>query len=567
MVRKRVAVRKRDNDSTAEERVLLPQLFELLRSSALASLLPSKSTASTSVSATAQAALAQCHKSVPFPVQEDGWQQQKPKKAKKAFPTELISEKLDPDGWSVPVRSSISELRMGTPGVCLASVDEAKRVMQELKADQPTAVLVPTNFNGAGVETSVFTTDKNGRAQTRVRYMFQLAQAPVVFRSSVPVVATKPDCTKIVLMLYRAHMENAKWEFASKNCQSAARLWMKERLNVEALDVRPPTRPSGDTESMQVIAYIPKISVEALLKSSSLDGVFTREFYESDVDRQRYKVVMLPQSSTIEAAQRQAAWMAAIAMGIVSTQRGFAIRVPADQYETAVKMLYPTDCDRFLGKRWEVSGLPLSMGRSALIEFLDTWRVIPEYTFRQGVRRTWIVRATTLPHITKVQHDQGLAVVKEAQPRPPTTQPVEKFVKPTEPRSAPPASRKVTPPQSWSSIVKGAPPLEQSRASAVQKPQASAQSAGIESVITAAIAAALRPYQDEMQKLQSSILVLQQAQSEFASMEFEMQDGEDGEESDLDVISTAATAQPAAVTGERVAKKPKIIGRRLKISK
>ena len=317
-------------------------------------------------------------------------------------PTELISEKLDPDGWSAPVRSSISELRMGTPGVCLASVDEAKRVMQELKADQPTAVLVPTNFNGAGVETSVFTTDKNGRAQTRVRYMFQLAQAPVVFRSSVPVVATKPDCTKIVLMLYRAHMENAKWEFASKNCQSAARLWMKERLNVEALDVRPPTRPSGDTESMQVIAYIPKISVEALLKSSSLDGVFTREFYESDVDRQRYKVVMLPQSLTIEAVQRQAAWTAAIAMGIVSTQRGFAIRVPADQYETAVKMLYPTDCDRFLGKRWEVSGLPLSMGRSALIEFLDTWRVIPEYTFRQGVRRTWIVRATTLPHITKV---------------------------------------------------------------------------------------------------------------------------------------------------------------------
>ena len=86
------------------------------------------------------------------------------------------------------------------------------------------------------------------------------------------------------------------------------------------------------------------------------------------------------------------------------------------------------------------------MGRSALIEFLDTWRVIPEYTFRQGVRRTWLVRATTIPHITKVQHDQGLAVVKEAQPQPPTTQQVEKFVEPTEPRSAFPASRKVTPP-------------------------------------------------------------------------------------------------------------------------
>ena len=122
---------------------------------------------------------------------------------------------------------------------------------------------------------------------------------------------------------------------------------MKARLIVEALDIRPPTRPSGDTESMQVIAYIANISVEALLKSSSMDGVFTREFYESDVDRQRYKVVMLPQNSTIEAAQRQAAWMAAIAMGIVSAQRGFAVRVPADQYETSMKMLYPTDCDDF----------------------------------------------------------------------------------------------------------------------------------------------------------------------------------------------------------------------------
>ena len=91
MVRKRVAVRKRDNDFTVEERALLPQLLELLRSGALASLLPSKSTASTSVSATGRAALAQCHKSVPFPVQEDGWQQQKPQKAKKAFPAEPIS--------------------------------------------------------------------------------------------------------------------------------------------------------------------------------------------------------------------------------------------------------------------------------------------------------------------------------------------------------------------------------------------------------------------------------------------------------------------------------------------
>ena len=77
--------------------------------------------------------------------------------------------------------------------------------------------------------------------------------------------------------------------------------------------------------------------------------------------------------------------------------------------------------------------LILSTGRSALIEFLDTWRLVPEYTFTQKVRRTWIVRATTIPRITKVQYDQSLAVVKQIQPWPPTTQRIEKFVKPTEP--------------------------------------------------------------------------------------------------------------------------------------
>ena len=89
---------------------------------------------------------------------------------------------------------------------------------------------------------------------------------------------------------------------------------------------------------------------------------------------------------------------------------------------------------------------------------------------------------------------------------------------------------------------------------------------GIESVMLAAIAAALRLYEDDA-KLEFSILVPQQAESEFASMKFEMQDDENYEEGDLDVILTAATTQPAADTGERVAKKPEIIGRRLKISK
>ena len=73
-------------------------------------------------------------------------EQQQPKKVKTTFPAKLSLAKLDPDGWSVPVRSSISDFRMVTPGVCLALVDEATRVMQELKTNQVTAKIVPTNF-------------------------------------------------------------------------------------------------------------------------------------------------------------------------------------------------------------------------------------------------------------------------------------------------------------------------------------------------------------------------------------------------------------------------------------
>ena len=126
-----------------------------------------------------------------------------------------------------------------------------------------------------------------------------------------------------------------------------------------------------------------------------MDGVFTRKFYESDADRNRYKLVHLKDGSTIEAAQRQATWVAELTMGIVTTRRGFAVPVAAVQYDTAVKLVDPNGSERLLGKRWETSGLLLSIGESALIDFLDNWRVFLEYTFRQGARRTWIVRVAT----------------------------------------------------------------------------------------------------------------------------------------------------------------------------
>ena len=75
---------------------------------------------------------------------------------------------LDSEGWSVPVRAKVSDLRMGAPGICLASTAETMQIRKEMKADFPNAVLAPTNIDGEGCEISVFTTDKFGRSQTRI---------------------------------------------------------------------------------------------------------------------------------------------------------------------------------------------------------------------------------------------------------------------------------------------------------------------------------------------------------------------------------------------------------------
>ena len=84
---------------------------------------------------------------------------------------------------------------------------------------------------------------------------------------------------------------------------------------------RPPTRPCGDTDSMQVVAFVPTSSAVAILTCNRMDGVFTREHHESDMDRDRYKIIPLPLISEIESAQRHATWMADIATGIVNTRR------------------------------------------------------------------------------------------------------------------------------------------------------------------------------------------------------------------------------------------------------
>ena len=66
---------------------------------------------------------------------------------------------------------------------------------------------------------------------------------------------------------------------------------------------------------------------------------------------------------TLEAAKGQSARMSEVSAGVVTTKRGFAIRVLAAKYDSAVKSFHPNDSERLLGKRWEISGRTLSITR------------------------------------------------------------------------------------------------------------------------------------------------------------------------------------------------------------
>ena len=237
--------RQCDLGFSKEELHIIPQLLLLLRSGALSFLIPDATSVSTGIiPASPTSKVEETSQLRPstnvLPATE--WKEVKAKKSPSKFITES-PEMLDSEGWSVPVRAKISDLRMGAPGICLASVAETKQLRKEMKAGFPNAVLCPINIDGEGYEMSVFTTDKHGRSQTRVRYMFQFGPVPVVFRSSAPMVRVKSDCSKIVLALFRERMDSAKWDYALRRGRSAVRLWMKERAQVDALDIGPATRP------------------------------------------------------------------------------------------------------------------------------------------------------------------------------------------------------------------------------------------------------------------------------------------------------------------------------------
>ena len=140
--------RQRDLGFSKEELQIVPQLLLLLRSGALASLMPSATSESTGITSMIRASPASKVEETPqlrpsksvLPATE--WKEVKAKKSPSKSSTES-PEMLYSEGWSVPDRAKISDLRMGTPVVCLASVAETKQFRKEINADFPNAVRCP----------------------------------------------------------------------------------------------------------------------------------------------------------------------------------------------------------------------------------------------------------------------------------------------------------------------------------------------------------------------------------------------------------------------------------------
>ena len=64
------------------------------------------------------------------------------------------------------------ELNIGEPGVCMASVSEAKKAITELKGEKPLAILCAANIDMKEEEGHVLVEDPSGRWQTRRRFVF-----------------------------------------------------------------------------------------------------------------------------------------------------------------------------------------------------------------------------------------------------------------------------------------------------------------------------------------------------------------------------------------------------------
>ena len=98
--------------------------------------------------------------------------------------TQTIEQLLE-SGWSVLIRTGISDLTVSGAGVCLVSNAEARKAILELKSEKALEILVPANINNVGEE-RVMVDGAGGRWQVRLRFLFHFGGIPVTYIEDKP---------------------------------------------------------------------------------------------------------------------------------------------------------------------------------------------------------------------------------------------------------------------------------------------------------------------------------------------------------------------------------------------
>ena len=173
----------------------------------------------------------------------------------------------------------------------------------------------------------------------------------------------------------------------------------------------------------------------------------------------------------------------------------------SENYEAVMMRLRPDDAQQFLRDRWEISGLPVTTGAEAVKAFVQGWDVHPLFSFRQGWRRTWVVRAAIAPQQRVVEHQSGFAVLQEYHPR----------------RAAPSVQKeRWSPPKRTSAVhTTDFPPLRPPKVNVataeapardgVSAPSAASPSLSLEDRIAQAVAAAIAPISAQLAALQAGV--------------------------------------------------------------
>ena len=118
--------------------------------------------------------------------------------------------------------------------------------------------------------------------------MFQFGSQHVTYMDGAPKRTIANDTAQIAMTLTQKHKPAGACDAAIKKCNVAAPEWLKEKAQTMPLDTRPPTRITGQTNQLQVVATVPNNNWDAVMRASGADGVFVRPFYDANVSIDGY---------------------------------------------------------------------------------------------------------------------------------------------------------------------------------------------------------------------------------------------------------------------------------------